>query len=424
MGITGGSAGASDIATTNAITAGPQYDKKEAIGAPVFQSPVSEQVQVKIVIATDSFKGTLSSRQAGQAIAAGIGQVLAGAETVVVPVADGGEGTAEALLSAAGGRWETATVSGPLGAPVEARFATLADANRAVIEMAAASGLTLLRPDEYDPLRTTTYGTGQLITAALDRGCRELSIGAGGSATVDGGCGAAQALGVRFLASNGSELPPGLGGGGLGRIAHLDVTRRDPRIAESTIRALCDVTNPLCGPAGAARVFGPQKGASAPQVELLDENLAHLAAVIRQDLGIDVCNVPGSGASGGLGAGLMAFLGARLVSGIEAVLDAVSLNEHLTDADLAVTGEGRLDAQSMMGKVVAGVAARAQSAGVPVIAIAGTVAPDAGAGLELLQASYAVAESTTGELPTADEAARQLTRRTAEVFAQRYPAGP
>jgi glycerate kinase len=379
---------------------------------------------MKVVIATDSFKGTLSSRQAGRAIAGGIRRVLPHTGIVVIPVADGGEGTAEALLSALGGRWETATVSGPLGAPVEARFAILADANRAVIEMAAASGLTLLRPDEYDPLRTTTYGTGELITAALDQGCRELSIGVGGSATVDGGCGAAQALGVRFLAADGKELPAGLGGRGLDRIAHLDLTRRDPRIAENTIRVLCDVTNPLCGPAGAARVFGPQKGASAPQVRLLDENLAHLAGVIRQDLGIDVCDVPGSGASGGLGAGLMAFLGARLVSGIEAVLDAVNLNEHLANADLLVTGEGRLDAQSMMGKVVAGVAARAKAAGVPVIAIAGTIAPDAGAGLELLQASYAVAESTTGELPTADEAARQLTHRTAEVFAQRYAAGP
>lgn len=372
---------------------------------------------MKIVVATDSFKGTLTSPQAGEAIAAGIRRVTSDAEVVIVPVADGGEGTVEAVLAAAGGRRVTATVAGPLLVPTQAAFAVLPDADRAVIEMASASGLTLLDPKDYDPLRTTTYGTGQCIVAALAQGCRRIAVGVGGSATVDGGCGAAQALGVRLLTADGSLLPPGIGGGQLDRIEHINLTTRDPRIAECQIEVLCDVTNPLCGPNGTAAVFGPQKGATPQQVGQLDRNLAYLADVIQRDLGLQVAHLPGAGAAGGLAAGLMAFLDASLVPGVDAVLDIVDLGGHLIGADLVVTGEGRLDAQSLMGKVVSGVAARAKKAGVPTIAIAGCLGPDADQCLEILKAFYAVCEAPLTVLPDAAEAALRLTEQTAQVVA-------
>ena len=332
---------------------------------------------MKIVIATDSFKGTLTSLQAGRAMADGIRRVMPEAKVVVLPVADGGEGTVEAILEARGGRRETARVKGPLGDPADAAFGILPDGNHAVIEMAAASGLTLLEPDRYDPLNASTYGTGQLITAALDHGCRDLLVAVGGSATVDGGCGAAQALDVRFLTADGTPIKPPIGGGQLDEINRIDLTNRDPRIAKTQITVLCDVTNPLVGPNGAARVFGPQKGADPQQVEQLDRNLAHLAAIIQQDLGIDIRDLPGAGAAGGLAGGLAAFTSASLTRGADTVLDLLALDDHLEGADLVVTGEGRLDAQSRMGKVVSGVATRARSAGVPVIAIAGSASTDA-----------------------------------------------
>ncbi|HUU85747.1 MAG TPA: glycerate kinase [Phycisphaerae bacterium] len=374
---------------------------------------------MRIVVATDSFKGTLTSRQAGDAIAAGIHRVHPDDQVIVVPVADGGDGTADALLAALGGRSITSTVPGPLMTPVNAAFAILPDANRAVIEMAAASGLTLLAPKNYGPLRTTTYGTGRLITAALSEGCRSIMVGVGGSATVDGGCGAAQALGVRFLTADGHPLPDGLGGGQLDRIERVDLTNRDPRIDECEIQVLCDVNNPLCGSNGAARVFGPQKGAGQPDVDVLDRNLAHLADVIRRDLDIDVADVPGAGAAGGLAAGLMAFLDARLVPGVDVILDLVGLIDRLPGADLVVTGEGRLDAQSMMGKVVSGVAARAARLRIPTIAIAGCLGHDADQCLDILEAVYPVTESPPDKLPSTAEATRALTDRTAKVFAQR-----
>jgi glycerate kinase len=375
---------------------------------------------MNIVVAADSFKGTLTSREAGNAIADGIHRVLPDARVMVLPVADGGEGTVEAFLEARGGTRRCVTVMGPLGEPVGAEFAILAGGKQAVLEMAAASGITLLESDRRDPLRTTTYGTGQIIGAALDAGCGEILIGVGGSATVDGGCGAAQALGVCFLDATDRALQPGIGGGQLDRIERIDLADRDLRVAGSEIAVLCDVANPLCGAKGAARTFGPQKGASPEQVSLLDENLRHLADVILRDMGMDVRDRPGAGAAGGLAAGLMAFCGATLVPGIGAVLDAVNLDQHLREADLVVTGEGRLDAQSMMGKVVAGVAARARSAGVRVVAIAGSVGAGAERCREMLDAYYAVFESPPANLPTAAEAADRLRQRTAEVFATEY----
>ncbi|MCP4245682.1 MAG: glycerate kinase [bacterium] len=373
---------------------------------------------MKIVIATDSFKGTLSAIEAGQAIAAGIEQVLPDADVVVLPVADGGEGTAEVLHLACGGRWAIAEVIGPLGDPIGARFAILPDAGTAVLDMAAASGLPLLTPDRYDPLLATTYGTGQLIGAALDRGCRRLLIGVGGSATVDGGCGAAQALGVQFDEADGRTLRAPLGGGDLNRIARIDLSARDARLTDCAVSVLCDVTNPLCGPMGAALIFGPQKGATEADVVALERNLTHLAHRIQADLRCDVHNLPGGGAAGGLAAGLHAFVGAELVSGAPAVLEAVGLQRHLQGADLVVTGEGRLDDQSFMGKVVGAVAAQANAAGVPVIAIAGSVNRKVTMGTTL-EAAYAVTEEPHRPPPDRSQAADLLTHRTAEVFTHR-----
>jgi len=284
--------------------------------------------------------------------------------------------------------------------------------------MAAASGLTLLEPREYDPLRATTYGTGKLIAAALDRGCGRIMVGAGGSATVDAGCGAARALGVRFPSADGTDLTSPLGGGQLGMIERIDLSRRDPRLQEACVTVLCDVTNPLCGPNGAARVFGPQKGADAAAVRLLEANLEHLAAVIQRDLGVAVRSLPGGGAAGGLAAGLHAFLGARLARGIDAVLDAVGFDRHLRGADWVITGEGRLDAQSGMGKVVGGVVERARTAGVRVMVLAGQVAAGAEAArIEGLHAVHGAYDAPPTILPGAGEAAARLTQRAAEAFA-------
>ncbi len=374
---------------------------------------------VNIVIATNSFKGTLTSSEAGRAMADGIRRVLPGAHVVVVPVADGGEGTTGALLHACGGRRHSVRVDGPLGDPVEAELALLGDGGRAVIEMAAASGLPLVPPDRRNPLRASTYGTGQLIIAALEIGCREILVGAGGSATVDGGCGAAQALGVRFLAADGRVIDPPMGGERLGDVQRIDLTHRDPRIRETTVTVLCDVNNPLCGPNGAARVFGPQKGADAEQVESLERNLTHLADVVRRDVGVDLRNMPGAGAAGGLAGGLAAFAGARLTPGADAILDLVRFDDCLHGADLVITGEGRLDAQSMMGKLVGVVAARARAARVPTLVIAGSVGPGADLCLALVESYHAVLDQSQASVPTAAEAAALLIHRTAQVLAER-----
>jgi glycerate kinase len=325
----------------------------------------------KIVIAPDSFKECLAAEAVAAAMAAGVRAAAPDAEVVCVPMADGGEGTVRALVAATGGTLHRATVTGPLGEPVEAEFGVLGDGRTAVIEMAAASGLPLAPPARRDPTRTTTYGTGELIRAALDLGARRLLLGIGGSATVDGGAGMAQALGVRLLDAAGQ--PIGWGGGDLERLAHADLLARDPRLAGVAVEVACDVTNPLVGPHGAARVYGPQKGATPDSVERLEANLAHLADVIERDLGVRVRDLPGAGAAGGLGAGLVAFLGATLRRGVELVIEAVGLEAKLRGADLVLTGEGRLDRQTAFGKVPVGVARLAAAKGIPVVAIAGAL---------------------------------------------------
>ncbi len=324
---------------------------------------------MKIVIAPQSFKGSLSAREVAGAMANGIRRVLSDVTLVLLPMADGGEGTVDALVSATGGRLINSEVTGPLGEKVVATWGILSNGTTAVIEMAAASGLTLVPPEMLNPMVATTYGTGELIQAALDAGCHQLIIGIGGSATNDGGAGMAQALGARLLDTKGNELPRG--GATLAHLKRIDTSGLDARLKACKVTVACDVTNPLCGEHGASWVYGPQKGATKDMCRQLDKALANYAVVIKRYLGIDITDMPGGGAAGGLGAGLVAFLGAELKPGIDVISEATGLSEHLKGASLVLTGEGRLDAQTVFGKTVAGVAARAKAAGVPVVAITG-----------------------------------------------------
>ena len=328
---------------------------------------------MKVVIAPDSFKECLAAEAVAEAMARGVRAAAPGAEVVCVPMADGGEGTVRALVAATGGTRHQATVTAPLGEPVDAEFGILGDGTTAVIEMAAASGLPLVPPDRRDPTKATTFGTGELIRAALHLGVSRLILGIGGSATVDGGAGMAQALGARLLDDAG--VPIGPGGGELARLERIDLAAMDPRLGSVRCDVACDVDNPLCGPRGAAHVYGPQKGATPAMVEQLDANLAHLADLVERDLGKNVRDAAGAGAAGGLGAGLMAFLDGRLRPGIGLVIDAVGLEAKLAGADLVLVGEGRMDEQSAYGKVPVGVARVASRMGIPVVAVVGSLGP-------------------------------------------------
>ena len=326
---------------------------------------------MKIVIAPDSFKESLTALEVANAIADGIAEVVPDAECLRLPVADGGEGTVRALVDESGGQIIVQSVTGPLGPPVEAFFGLLGDGRTAVIEMAAASGLELVAPADRDPMRATTRGTGELIRAALDRGVRRVVIGLGGSATNDGGAGMAQALGARLLDADGEEIGPG--GGALAALRTIDISALDPRLSDLEVQAACDVTNTLTGEKGASAVFGPQKGATPEMVATLDANLGHFGRLIEAQLGQEVMGLPGGGAAGGLGAGLSAFVGATLRPGIEIVLDLVDFDARLDGADLVITGEGRIDGQSVHGKTPVGVARRAHARGIPVVVLAGSV---------------------------------------------------
>jgi len=330
---------------------------------------------MRILVAPDSFKDSLTAVAAAAAMAEGARRVYPDAEIVELPLGDGGEGTAAALVAATGGRMERRTVCGPLGEPVEAAFGLLGDGETAVVEMAAASGLERVPPERRDPKVTTTYGTGELIDAALTAGAKRLIVAIGGSATNDAGAGAMAALGARFLDADGNPLPPG--GAALARLDRIDMGtfRRPAPGVQVTIAS--DVTNPLCGPRGASAVYGPQKGATPEDVALLDAALARFAEVVRRDLGRDVRDVPGAGAAGGLGAGLLAFLDARMRRGIHLVLEAIRFEERLRNADLVLSGEGKLDSQTASGKTLAGIGEACRRAGVPLIAFAGAVEADA-----------------------------------------------
>lgn len=335
---------------------------------------------MKIIIAPDSFKGCMSARQAAEAMEHGVHHVLPDAECVLVPMADGGEGTVQSLVDATGGTLLEATVTGPLGTPVHAQYGMLGDGCTAVIEMAAASGIGYVDETTRDPRITTTYGVGELILDALDHGVTAFILGLGGSATNDGGTGMAQALGAHLLDAQGNELP--FGGAALAGLATIDVSDLDSRIATADIRLASDVTNPLTGPQGASSVFGPQKGADASMVAELDAALHHYASIVARDLGRDVETVPGAGAAGGLGAGFLAFTGARMRSGVSLVVEATGLKTLTAGADWCFTGEGGIDSQTQYGKTPIGVARAVKEAAphCPVVAFAGNV----GSGVEEL----------------------------------------
>lgn len=328
---------------------------------------------MKLVAAPNAFKGSLSAEQAAQAIEGGARRALPQLEVVTLPIADGGDGTAEVLCKACGGRFREAPALDALGRELAARYALLDDGS-AVLDVATASGLARLAPSELDPLRASSEGTGQLVQAALAAGARRVVLGVGGSACIDGGAGVLRALGARLLDRAGRELAPG--GAALTELSRIDLTGLDERARTVPIEVACDVDSPLLGEQGAARVFGPQKGASAAEIERLEAGLTRLAALIAEERGVDVTRVAGGGAAGGIAAGLHGLLGAKLVRGVELVLERVGFDRVIVGADLCVTGEGQLDRQSLRNKGPLGVARRAAAQGVPTLALVGGIAPD------------------------------------------------
>ena len=375
---------------------------------------------MKIVIAPDSFKESLSAAGVASALARGLRQALPAAEIRECPLGDGGEGTLDAVLAATGGEVREARVTGPLGEPVTARWGWLAEQRTAFVEMASASGLELVPRARRDVRIATSHGTGELLRAALDAGAERLVLAIGGSATNDGGAGVLQALGVRLLDGQGQALAPG--GAALASLASLDLTDLHPRLAAVEVVIAADVDNPLCGPQGASQIFGPQKGASPEQVRELDAALAHFATVTAATLGRDVSEQPGAGAAGGVGFAALAFLQATFRPGIEVVAELVGLEEALQGADLAVTGEGRLDGQTLRGKTPAGVMRLAQRHGVPVVAVAGSL----GEGYEALyQQGLAAAFSLVPGPLSLEEALAQaegLLERTARDIGRLWQA--
>ncbi|WP_207282956.1 glycerate kinase [Pseudomonas sp. FW300-N2F2] len=369
---------------------------------------------MKIIIAPDSFKDSLSAQGVADAIAQGLAQVWPDAQLVKCPMADGGEGTVESVLAACNGEWRHTWVRGPLGTSVESRWGWLADSRTAIIEMAEASGLQLVPPEQRDACSSSTYGTGELIRAALDEGAGRVILAIGGSATNDGGAGAMQALGVALLDEHEQPLVPG--GQALAHLSRIDLGDLDPRLAQVSFEIAADVDNPLCGPHGASAVFGPQKGASAQQVQDLDRALGHFADHCAQALGRDVRDEPGSGAAGGLGFAAKAFLGAQFRTGVDVVAQLTGLAEAVSGADLVITGEGRFDAQTLRGKTPFGVARIARQQGVPVVVIAGTL----GEGYQALyehgiDAAFALANGPMTLQQACVDAPRLLSERAQDI---------
>lgn len=325
----------------------------------------------KIVVASDSFKGSLTSLEVAAGAEQGIHEVFPECEVVKVNVADGGEGTMDALRSTLGGQWVTVAAADPLGRPRNVSYVVLGDGNTAVIEMSAASGLPLLEPQERNPMLTSTFGTGEMIVDALSRGCRRFLVGIGGSATNDAGMGMLEALGLRFIDKDGKVLPGR--GESMSEVVDIDMSHVSPEVKESEFIIACDVDSPFCGPRGAAYVFSPQKGADPQMVAELDAGMEHLAEVIARVVGKDIKDVPGAGAAGGLGGGFLAFLNSRLERGIEMVLDAIAFDDIIRGSDLVITGEGRVDSQTLTGKTPYGIMKRAQKQNIRTVAIGGSV---------------------------------------------------
>ena len=375
---------------------------------------------MKFLFASDSFKGTLSSERITQLLEAAAEQTFPGCETAGVPVADGGEGTIDAVISALNGTYRRLTVHGPLMEEAQSFYGEF-EGDSAIIEMAAASGLPMVPADRRNPLNTTTYGTGELIKDALDRGYRKISIAIGGSATNDGGMGAMRALGVRFLDDQGNELEGR--GRDLTRVADIDVSRIHPAVSQSRFTVMCDVTNPLTGPDGATYTFGKQKGGTPEILDVLEGGMIRYAALLKEKLGVDVDKIPGAGAAGGLGAAFCVFLKANLKSGIDTVLDLVHFDSLLEGVDLVITGEGRMDWQSAFGKVLHGVGMRSKKYGIPVVALVGSM----GQGAEKIYESGIDSILTTVnapmELHTALEQAEELYLNAARRLFRMLKAG-
>ena len=372
---------------------------------------------MKVVIAIDSLKGSLSSMEAGMAIKDGILAAKPDAEVIVKPLADGGEGTTDALIEGMNGERIDLTVTGPMHTPVGAYYGYLKDTNTAVMEMASAAGITLVPDSEKNPLLATSYGVGEMINDAIQRGCRNFIIGIGGSVTNDGGIGMLKALGVRFLDENGEDA--GEGGQALAKVARIDVSGMNPLLKECHIQVACDVNNPLCGENGSTYVYGPQKGVTEDMKKTLDEAMAHFARVTSETLENDYMNTPGAGAAGGLGYAFLAYTGAALTPGIELILDAVGLEEELSSADVVVTGEGRLDFQTAMGKAPVGVARLAKKYNAKVIAFAGSVTKEAVACNEAgIDAFFPIVRgiSTLEEAMDPDNAKANMTAAAEQVF--------
>ena len=372
---------------------------------------------MKVTVAIDSFKGSLSTFEAGDAAKAGIKKVYPEADVVVCPLADGGEGTVSAIVSGAGGEMQRVSVTGPLGDTVVAEYGIIKESGTAIIEMAAAAGITLVSTEKRNPLNTTTFGVGEVIADAIRKGCRKFIVGIGGSATNDGGIGMLTALGFRFLDANGNQIP--VCGRGLGELEKIDTSGAMKELAECEFHIACDVKNPLCGRLGCSAIYGPQKGATPEIVEQMDGWLGQYAELTKTILPRSDANYPGAGAAGGLGFAFLSYLGGTLESGIELVMDAVGLEKHIKDSDIVVTGEGRLDGQSAMGKAPVGVARLAKKYSKPVIAFAGCVTDDAtacnGQGID---AFFPIlrAPCTLDEAMNIENASANLTATAAQAF--------
>ena len=372
---------------------------------------------MKVVVAIDSLKGSLSSIVAGMAIRDGILAAKPDAEVIVKPLADGGEGTTDALIEGMNGKRIDLTVTGPMHSPVDAYYGYLADSHTAVMEMASAAGITLVPAEEKNPLLATSYGVGEMMNDALQKGCRNFIIGIGGSATNDGGIGMLKALGVRFLDENGEDA--GEGGQALARVEQIDVSGLNPLLKECQIQVACDVNNPLCGENGSTYVYGPQKGVTEDRKKQLDEDMAHFARITSKTLGNDYLDTPGAGAAGGLGFAFLSYIGAALTPGIELILNAVGLEQELSDADVVVTGEGCLDFQTAMGKAPVGVARLAKKYHAKVIAFAGSVTKEASAcNKEGIDAFFPILRSvcTLAEAMDPVNAKANITATTEQVF--------
>lgn len=371
---------------------------------------------MNIVIAPDSFKGSLSARGVGVAIEKGIKRVIPESVTKIIPMADGGEGTMECLIEATQGKFISASVQNPLGQDIQSGFGILGDGKICIIEMAMSSGLYLIESHERNPMETTTYGVGQLIIAALNHGCRNFILAVGGSATNDGGAGMLQALGIELLDANGQQI--GYGGKNLNQIVEIRLSGMDPRLHESQFTVACDVDNPFIGPNGASAVFGPQKGASPEMVEQLDQNLRYFADRIESTQGIAIHDLPGTGAAGGLSGGILAFLNGVLESGVSIVTRVTELEAAIQEADLVITGEGGVDFQTVRGKTPYGVARAALKYGVPVIVLAGSVGKGidnlyelgVSAVISIVNRPMTLAEAMEQTEPLLEAAAEQIIR--------------